>query len=264
MFKYCKIDKYSLENIKQFQVWCNHFQAFNDPFECWCNVNTGIPDPHTEEERFFNVIKIWGFKEQEKELALQDYSWYLEHFIEDQIDVGYMLNSARISCFCEEPDNLLMWSHYADGLRGFCLELELMDSLKDAVIIPVQYLNKPPTLETIMYPLANDIYWHSEDEHSNEANLFLKDFYSKLLGSKPFEWSYENEKRLIFHSHRQNKIGEAYKYFKEELKSVIIGEKMKEEDLSKLQKIMKINGMSIPLKKAKRDKSNYGVLITEL
>lgn len=29
-----------------------------------------------------------------------------------------------IACFSAKVDDLLMWSHYADGHRGFCLEFE--------------------------------------------------------------------------------------------------------------------------------------------
>ncbi|WFU31299.1 DUF2971 domain-containing protein [Bradyrhizobium brasilense] len=32
-----------------------------------------------------------------------------------------MADSIRIACFGSERDNLLMWSHYGDGLRGFCI-----------------------------------------------------------------------------------------------------------------------------------------------
>ncbi|ROT94445.1 DUF2971 domain-containing protein [Histidinibacterium lentulum] len=32
-----------------------------------------------------------------------------------------MRDGVRIACFGSQRDNLLMWSHYADGLRGFCI-----------------------------------------------------------------------------------------------------------------------------------------------
>jgi hypothetical protein len=32
-----------------------------------------------------------------------------------------MADRVRIACFGSEPDDLLMSSHYADGLRGFCI-----------------------------------------------------------------------------------------------------------------------------------------------
>jgi hypothetical protein len=33
--------------------------------------------------------------------------------------------SAKVCCFSEAPDLLLMWSHYADHHRGFCIEYDL-------------------------------------------------------------------------------------------------------------------------------------------
>src|SRR3546814_10781815 len=35
-----------------------------------------------------------------------------------------MRQEMRISCFSSEADNLLMWSHYGDGLRGFCIAFD--------------------------------------------------------------------------------------------------------------------------------------------
>jgi hypothetical protein len=213
MYKYSPVNTYSLKNLEHCQIWCNHYQAFNDPFECWCIVNSGIPDPNVDEDRFFKVIKVWGFDKQDKELALEDYYEYLQHFEEDEIDVKYMVNSARISCFSQEQENLLMWAHYANGLRGFCIEFDFKNAMDNAHIIPVQYLKKPPVLETITYPLANDIYWHSEEEHSEEARGYMKDFHMKMLGSKPIEWNYEKESRLIFHSQTKGTAGEvSYKH----------------------------------------------------
>jgi hypothetical protein len=51
-YKFSSVNRYSLENLSNCQIYCNHYSAFNDPFECWCIEKTGIPDPENENERY--------------------------------------------------------------------------------------------------------------------------------------------------------------------------------------------------------------------
>ena len=46
----------------------------------------------------------------------------IEGAFTDRIDT--MLNNRGVACFSEIVDHPLMWSHYADGHRGFCLEFD--------------------------------------------------------------------------------------------------------------------------------------------
>jgi hypothetical protein len=261
IYKFCSFNKYSLTNISKNQIYCNHYSVFNDPFECWAITNTGIPDPIKNENRFLNIIKVWGFTPDRKEEALEYYHNYLEHFIQDQIDVDNYINSARICCFSSNSQNLLMWAHYANGLRGFCIEYDSTQLSNEAVIIPVNYFKSPSILEAISYPLANDIYWHAEDEDSDNAVNYIKDFYSKMLATKPIEWKYEKEIRLIFHTESENKKGEGLKYPESAIKSIIIGEKASKENIQHLKSIISENNITIPFFIAKRDRNNYKVII---
>ena len=265
IYKFCSVNDYSLSNLKNNNLLCNHYAKFNDPFECWCVINTGIPNHKTETERFLNVIAVWGFNPERANDALEDYYDYLQHFEEDQIDVGFHVNSARICCFSSEDTNLLMWAHYGDGLRGFCIEFDLeallLENQFDARIIDVNYSSIPPVLETISYPLANDIYWHAEDEDSDKAVDYMTDFYSKMLASKPLQWQYEKEVRLIFHSKRVETEGEFYNYPQSAIKAIVIGEKMSEQDRNKIYEILKQKEVKIPVRVAKRDKNSYNVSI---
>src|SRR5690606_8004677 len=106
---------------------------------CWSKVNTGIPDPEKEEQRSLSVIKVWGFPPEMANVAKDDYFEYLENFENESINVDYYINSARISCFSNDPTNLLMWAHYGAGLRGFCIEFDsekfFLDQSQDAEII---------------------------------------------------------------------------------------------------------------------------------
>lgn len=251
MFKYSKFDHYALQNLANKQVWCNHFEAFNDPFECWCIEKTGIPNPENERDRYNSIVSAWGYDPGPENI--NEFFEYCEEF--DSINcmrISHYVDSARLTCFSQNRDNLLMWSHYADGLRGFCIEFEkeIFINLNQAGIYDIIYQDFPPIVDTMLHEVANDQVWYHEmviDEEEIKANRFpqhqkdpllpdyhialndarnlLQDLYFKMLCHKPLQWEYEKEVRLIFHSDSSEKTGEAFKYPKEAIKSIIIGEK---------------------------------------
>jgi endo-1,4-beta-mannosidase len=81
------------------------------------------------------------------------------------------------------------------------------------------------------------------------------------LLTKPSEWKYEKEVRLIFHSDENDQFSNFYTYSKDALKSIIIGEKAEEKNVNTLKKIIKDNGLNIPIKVAGRDRNTYKVII---
>lgn len=187
LFKFCSFNEYSVLNLEQSQLFCNHYSAFNDPFECWCKIQSGIPDPKSERDRFHQAIRTWGFTEADENSALEYYYDYLDQFVVHEIAVDAVVDSARITCFSSEPDNLLMWAHYADGLRGFCIEFDrdiLLNNVgnKDVYIIPVRYSNQPPTIETMVHSIANDQIWYNEMAIDEEISLrkHLKNHFPRM------------------------------------------------------------------------------------
>jgi DUF2971 family protein len=70
-----------------------------------------------------------------------------------------MVDSIRIACFGSEPGNLLMWSHYADGLRGFCVVFDeklIVSAEPEGYLTNVAYLEKPPLVDSFVYAVACD------------------------------------------------------------------------------------------------------------
>ncbi len=114
IFKFYCINDYSISALKSNQIYCNHYTAFNDPFECWNIEQSGIPHPVSEKKRFGAVYRAWGFDEADfSENGIQQLKEYCDQFDNDynRATTRYT-ESARISCFSREIANLLMWSHY--------------------------------------------------------------------------------------------------------------------------------------------------------
>lgn len=95
-----------------------------------------------------------------------------------------------IASLSEDYDNPLMWSHYSNRFRGFCLEYDLTNPLSGktedieyarARLVPISYSDEKPKV----YP-----------NQGSTANIKIKDALSVLAG-KSRGWSYENEWRII-------------------------------------------------------------------
>jgi hypothetical protein len=279
IYKYFKANEYSISTLIRNEFFCQNYRAFNDPFECWFTLKHGIPHPKKEFERFEAVCKAWGYNYSEPADEDQGYFEYMEELEGYQPNLEGYIEAAKISCFSQEIDNLLMWAHYADGFRGFCIEYDetqilLEDKEKEAVIIPVSYAKKPPVIDKIIYALAVDQIWYNETalgeepqgkyvkdykEDLRKAEKLVKDLYRKTIATKPSQWKYEKEVRLIFDSKNSSSAGEFFRFPANSIKSVVFGEKMDIKMRETLSQIVDMKNLPIKKKVAKRETDNYRV-----
>jgi hypothetical protein len=113
--------------------------------------------------------------------------------------------------------NELLWAHYSDSHKGFCIEYELDDMISEnsktiifPKIIEIEYSKDPPiyTLEGM-----NEI---------NEEKLL-----SMLIGTKSRPWKYEKEVRLVFKDNGEQEINN------NAIRSIIFGARASDEDIKK-------------------------------
>lgn len=109
----------------------------------------------------------------------------------------------------EFPDNELMWAHYANSHRGFCIAYDIKQlefsqkSPYDVNEMKIVYKMDPPSIDV--------------------TNIGDKNFLVKMFGTKSKIWEYENEIRLIY-----NHFG-IKKYNSFSLKSIYFGLNMDEK-----------------------------------
>lgn len=266
MFKYQSFDDYSKSNLENNVIYFNRYDYFNDPFECWCIENNGYPDPKKNRDRFLSVINTWGFSADREKEALEFYDEYVKELEDWPGIVNTKKESARIACFSDEPDNLLMWSHYADGLRGFCMELD--DSVfatsspekYPVEIHQVKYRTSPPSIDTVAYLIANDMWWHNEDINEGLEALFELD--TKVLATKPFPWAHESEVRAITHIETKTEEGIAISYSPKFIKRIIIGEKATSFNIDFIKNIVSEVNPIISIETATRENNAYKVRLS--
>jgi hypothetical protein len=86
-----------------------------------------------------------------------------------------MMNKWNICSFSETYDNILMWSHYSNDHKGFCVEYQYEELREycEKALLPIRYSDKIP---------CGDL--NIEDSH-------------KILFSKAKQWQYELEWRFV-------------------------------------------------------------------
>lgn len=119
-----------------------------------------------------------------------------------------MLNEVEISCFSRNPQEPLMWSHYADKHQGVCyifdeMDLTIYDLCSDfGDIIDSSHI---PHIH-FRYP-----------ENSERLEIELKSQLKPVIFTKSLVWQYEKEYRIIL------KKGIEPIFRRKSLKGVILG-----------------------------------------
>lgn len=98
----------------------------------------------------------------------------------------------RVGCLCTDYKNRLMWSHYAEGHKGFCIEYDFScdsKTLSDLLVLPVVYSKERPK-----FP------WNvalAKDKESDEIKSAGARTMIRSLLTKDEAWNYEDEWRII-------------------------------------------------------------------
>lgn len=116
-------------------------------------------------------------------------SFYIKRYLLKNYEVGVLSLARKFNC----P---LMWSHYADQHKGFCIGYDTSEN--DSLDIhPVDYKGN----RFIRTQQVHDMLFGSNDNIKNTAK---KEIDRVILLSKAPSWKYENEYRVINNQGLQN------------------------------------------------------------
>lgn len=227
LYKYRDISIQNLNMLKNNQVWFSCPLDLNDPFDCvssehifddWREDSLGFlaslhpqidPNAITREGTLKLINAINEHPEIEKiknehEILFQNY-----------------IQNLGIFCLSECNNSILMWSHYADNHKGYCIGYKNNFGLNPSLIRQVTY-------STIR---NNDFVL----QYLSAIKMTPSDMYEKFLSdfilTKYIDWSYEKEWRII------GKNGINF-YKKEHLHSIIFGLNMKNSDRELIQCVL--------------------------
>ncbi|RKF03781.1 hypothetical protein C8N26_1408 [Tenacibaculum lutimaris] len=158
-----------LDSLERNYYWAPKFDDLNDPFETLINT-----DPFKVQSRTF--AKLFG-KEKSEQFS------EVEKALHNLFDVKK--KGIGIYSLSKTFKDELLWAHYADSHRGFCIEydLELLaNSYKsfETFSFPVIYNKKPPE-------------YGIRDINNTKSEQIVQ----KLAGYKSKRWQYEQEHRIV-------------------------------------------------------------------
>ncbi|MDN3714839.1 DUF2971 domain-containing protein [Vibrio breoganii] len=211
IFKYREFNKSSIELLLNKELWFAPPKILNDPFECQMimpEMLDSIWRHHTISQSERNEI--------EKYLKVR-------------------LNEVGICSFSRTRQNQLMWAHYADEHKGFCIgfnEEKLIKNTKPVHAQDVVYQDELPyegVIERIKYFASNP---PAQARFQNSTNSIVGDILSSSIGVKYTNWKYEKEVRLL-----KARYG-AYEFDSSSVKSIAFGLRMEDRDKRTLRALL--------------------------
>ncbi len=187
LYKYQPYNTQTLDNLKDRRIWFSKPASFNDPFDGQMGYNI----EQVTDEEWKDLTEVFRRK-WPKGSADFDRNHLINGKPNDVLKAkvldGYKLarhikidevKEHGVACFSEQVDNILMWAHYAEGHRGFCLEFDT---------------TFPP------FVMAQHVSYSKSYPEINIADVILnrKKFGElPLLTTKSKHWCYEKEWRCL-------------------------------------------------------------------
>lgn len=222
-----KIFERDLRTLEKNQFWASDIVSLNDPCEA-------ITDT-VKIKNFLNYIgKKVGMKSQE------DFK-----MVEENTDKVLSLDQKMgIYSLSKTPLDELLWTHYSNSHKGFCLEYDLDillqgDGPNHLHSYSVIYSKKPPTITSF------DIVLNRREKMMRKFGFY-----------KSKRWAYEKEHRIISSKRGLN----SYNY--KALKSVYFGLKM--DDLKKKQIMDCLRGRGIQYYQIAIELNSYKFVVEEV
>lgn len=216
VFKFRAGNANDLDALFESYVWFAGLSALNDPYEGFASLsNENIDDdfrekylaavyskepkreitPEKEAAKFRKECQGDSFSEYvDSKTAQIINSYYDEHKNDFKI---FALSLAKEQHEFPAPlTNMLMWSHYANGFKGFCIEFDF-EKLKESIETNMEFELGTSQVEYATdgkLPVVNmKTFMQSTIDDSKDSSFEMIDAFTK----KEQSWGYENEVRFI-------------------------------------------------------------------
>jgi len=125
IYKYRKIDDNTKNNLINNELFFNHPEKFNDPFDSKIKVEYKgtIEDWYNWASRRGKIVKTDIDQRMKDEIIIEVENGIFEYnqTKNDKLLNGLAKNLYKICSFSGTNSSILMWSHYADNHKGICL-----------------------------------------------------------------------------------------------------------------------------------------------
>ncbi|SHI86706.1 Protein of unknown function [Hymenobacter daecheongensis DSM 21074] len=211
VFKFYGTQDYHFESLREGYFFLSLPSYFNDPFDC-----------DTKTIDFTTTASIKPIRKPERLFRER-------------------INNIGVCCFSRNNSSILMWSHYANSHRGFCLEF--ISDIPDGI-----------------HPL--DVHYTSDFQTLN-FHLFADDSIANMIYTKSSQWAYEEELRLLG-TNLKNNEQRKMSFNKSSLKSVYLGVNCELSTLDKIKEILSHKYKNTKLFQAKKVNNKFALEFQEV
>ena len=232
-FKYRAFNQSSIELFINRELWFAKPDTLNDPFEC--------------QMIFDNILKsIWS------NYPVED---ILKTKIEEAIKIN--LSKAGICSFSQTKKNQLMWSHYADEHRGFCIEFDRKTLVNESLHVgEIEVIYQSDYPHKAIFDLLEYLINYNKTDIS-EAMITSIAFI--IMRTKYTHWSYERELRLT-----RDHYGSS-SFSTKSVKSISLGLRMDERDKKTLRELLSTNEWShVRWFQAQKSTKKFGLVFNKI
>lgn len=206
----------SLSNLEEGYVWLADPLTLNDPFDCAHRIDPGFIMKQSSNDlpSLSNTLTKQQLTDLNQSLIGEEKSFIdcfidvfnkdgtiggdldvLRHVFEKRMEIiqhefsDRVRQSFKLCSFTERLNSPLMWAHYADSHRGFCIAYDIKSHMPNShmrrLLYPVEY--------------ATDFFDATEFFIKGKDNKSFNNLYLSKAGLiKSVDWSYEKEWRLLF------------------------------------------------------------------
>ncbi|MHB1703519.1 MAG: DUF2971 domain-containing protein [bacterium] len=264
IYKYCDCDT-ALKILKGPSILFNNPLHFNDPFDSLMDIDLSNRNKQDWENYFqkHGIPKsLWD--ELYKQVELGELKQTERNFKKQ-------ITTIRVSCFSENNDNILLWSHYSKYHTGVCLGFKVYNEYESNCL----HFNSEDLSGFDDYSLlAKGILPLLKVEYSNDKPYPFNPITDnpervmEFIRKKSRSWEYENEYRIpIYRKHINLPDQRAVRLESHmEIDSIIFGVNNDHKDMEKIiQTINQFpdNGNWIKLYRADKNRMKYKIDITE-
>jgi hypothetical protein len=202
LYKYRTINTQNIETIFSNTIYFSSPEDFNDPFDS----RISIEECDTTEMKRLRILLESLYPQipidnNSTDIDIENTNAFSDILLDENVleclryistveslekSIQVKVNKLGIFCLSETDRNPLMWSHYSDGHKGFCIGYEINEIDGDYKLHQVKYCGQPVISSTGI----DESFLRADEDFPDDTT---KDIVSKKLA----EWSYEKEVRIV-------------------------------------------------------------------
>jgi hypothetical protein len=241
---------------------------FNDPFDC--KLPPAITATETEKRRWLEESYVPtaypSLSGSEHAKAVEQLALGVDDLAEQhmQYTERELIPKSGVLSLSAIPDDILMWSHYADSHRSVCLKfrrskLKFLQAFKENY--PSPYQGKDAT-----YSYEYDPQQVDYSAMVPRVSLFCRpqEAWSACVLTKSRHWRYEREWRVIVPP-TVDATGHGWRKLPgQSLMGAIFGGEIKPEDEAQVRQWIRMGGAQVPLFRAVKKPGRFELEIREI